>query len=103
YAPHPPYGHQQQAHEVSPHEATHQLRSPLLPPAVRPDPSTAEYTARSSQVPHPDTVTEQRAPAPRSHRRRGTRRPGPPARVAVPVLLLALACYAVGFWALTRV
>ncbi|MGW8717992.1 protein kinase domain-containing protein [Streptomyces althioticus] len=103
YAPNPPYGHQQQAHEVSPHEATHQLRSPLLPPAVRPDPSTAEYTARSSQVPPPDTVTEQRAPAPRSHRRRGTRRPGPPARVAVPVLLLALACYAVGFWALTRI
>ncbi|WP_158698210.1 hypothetical protein [Streptomyces griseorubens] len=48
-------------------------------------------------------MTEQRAPAPRSHRRRGTRRPGPPARVAVPVLLLALACYAVGFWALTRI
>ncbi|MCC9687115.1 serine/threonine-protein kinase [Streptomyces sp. MNU103] len=86
-----------------PYEATHQLRSPLPPPAVRPDPSTAEYTARSSQVPHPDTVTEQRAPSPRSHRRRGTRRPGPPARVAVPVLLLALACYAVGFWALTRI
>nr|WP_203550502.1 hypothetical protein [Actinospica acidiphila] len=48
-------------------------------------------------------MTEQRAPSPRSHRRRGTRRPGPPARVAVPVLLLALACYAVGFWALTRI
>ncbi|MFF5341957.1 protein kinase [Streptomyces althioticus] len=103
YAPHPPYDHQHQAHEVSPHEATHQLRSPLPPPAVRPDPSTVEYTARSSQVPPPDTVTAPRAPAPRSHRRRGTRRPGPPARIAVPVLLLALACYAVGFWALTRI
>jgi serine/threonine-protein kinase len=30
-------------------------------------------------------------------------RPGPPAKVAVPLLLLALACYAVGFWALTRI
>ncbi|MGW4992231.1 protein kinase domain-containing protein [Streptomyces mirabilis] len=30
-------------------------------------------------------------------------RPGPPAKVAVPVLLLALACFAVGFWALTRI
>ncbi|MFE8954179.1 MULTISPECIES: protein kinase [Streptomyces] len=103
YMPHSPYGHQHQAHELSPYEATHQLRSPLPPPAVRADPSTAEYTARSSQVPHPDTVTTQRAPVPRSHRRRGTRRTGPPARVAVPVLLLALACYAVGFWALTRI
>jgi hypothetical protein len=28
------------------------------------------------------------------------RRPGPPAKVAVPVLLIALACFAVGFWAL---
>ncbi|MFD7808017.1 serine/threonine-protein kinase [Streptomyces cellulosae] len=104
YVPHSPYGHQQQAPEVPVYEATHQLRSPLPPPpAVRPEPSTAEYTARSSQVPSPDTVTAQHAPAPRSHRRRGVRRPGPPAQVAVPVLLLALACYAVGFWALTRV
>ncbi|MEV5917700.1 protein kinase [Streptomyces pseudogriseolus] len=103
YVPHPPYGHQRQAPETFPYEATHQLRSPLPPPAVRPKPSTAEYTARSSQVPPPDTVTAQQAPAPRSHRRRGTRKPGPPARVAVSMLLLALACYAVGFWALTRV
>ncbi|MFJ9176877.1 serine/threonine-protein kinase [Streptomyces sp. NPDC102360] len=29
-------------------------------------------------------------------------RPGPPARVTIPVLLLALACFAVGIWALTR-
>ncbi|MFF8628385.1 serine/threonine-protein kinase [Streptomyces werraensis] len=103
YLPRSPYGHQHQVPEVSPSEATHQLRSPQPPPAVRPDPSTAEYTARSSQVPPPDTVTAQHPPAPRSHRRRGIRRPGPPARVAVPVLLLALACYAVGFWALTRI
>ncbi|MEU3603974.1 serine/threonine-protein kinase [Streptomyces sp. NPDC035033] len=31
------------------------------------------------------------------------RRPGPPPKVAVPVLLLALVSLAVGFWALTRV
>ncbi|MFE3683337.1 protein kinase [Streptomyces sp. NPDC059095] len=29
-------------------------------------------------------------------------RPGPPAKVAVPVLLVALVCFAVGIWALTR-
>lgn len=29
--------------------------------------------------------------------------PAHAAKVAVPLLLLALACYAVGFWALTRI
>jgi len=37
------------------------------------------------------------------HGRRAARRPGPPARIAVPVLFLALVCYAVGFWALARI
>ncbi|MYV43636.1 serine/threonine protein kinase, partial [Streptomyces sp. SID1328] len=41
-----------------------------------------------------------RSPGHRAHSRP---RPGPSAKVAVPVLLLALVCYAVGFWALTRV
>ncbi|MDX3362552.1 hypothetical protein [Streptomyces sp. ME02-6978.2a] len=52
----------------------------------------------------PSTVPS--APAARGsvrHGRRAARRPGPPARIAVPVLLLALVCYAVGFWALTRI
>ncbi|MFG3282807.1 serine/threonine-protein kinase [Streptomyces sp. NPDC048111] len=31
------------------------------------------------------------------------RRPGPPVQVVVPVLLVALVCFAVGIWALTRV
>ncbi|MEW2129185.1 serine/threonine-protein kinase [Streptomyces sp. NPDC005435] len=66
---------------------------PALPaeaPTVAPpaEPPTAPYTAQGH-----------RAPAHRPHRRR----PGPPAKVAVPVVLLALACYAVGFWALVRV
>lgn len=99
---------------VSPHDPTHPLRSPLPRPTAHPDASTAEYTARASQVPSPAGAVSQQVPspagavsqhgaaAPRSHRRRG-RRPGPPAKVAVPVLLLALACYAVGFWALTRI
>ncbi|MFJ9148678.1 protein kinase [Streptomyces sp. NPDC102270] len=53
--------------------------------------STASYTAQSPQVPRP---------APRLSR---ARRTGPPAKVAIPLLLLALVCYAVGFWALTQV
>ncbi|MET7574723.1 serine/threonine-protein kinase [Streptomyces sp. NPDC005492] len=62
----------------------------LSSPRPRADPSTASYTAEVPQVPQ--------------HRaRRARRRPGPPARVAIPVLLLALVCYGVGFWALTRV
>lgn len=38
----------------------------------------------------------------RRSRRMARRRPGPPAKVAVPVILLALACFAVGFWALAQ-
>ncbi|MFE1992432.1 serine/threonine-protein kinase [Streptomyces parvulus] len=61
---------------------------PLGPPADAP---TASYTVRSPQAPAQHRATRRR------------RRPGPPAGVAVPLLILALACYAVGFWALTRI
>jgi serine/threonine-protein kinase len=93
---------------VSPYDPTHRLSpaqplppvysGPPLPPAeqYRTEASTASYTARSPQSP-PSGQTPSR------HRARRPSRPGPPARVAIPVLLLALACYAVGFWALTRI
>ncbi|MPY64864.1 serine/threonine-protein kinase [Streptomyces spongiae] len=51
--------------------------------------AAGSHTARPPQVP-------------RRSRRLARRRPGPPAKVAVPVLLLALACFAVGFWALAQ-
>ncbi|MCX3287346.1 protein kinase [Streptomyces sp. NEAU-H22] len=92
---------------VSPYDPTHRLppaqplppvyAGPPLPPAeqYRTDASTASYTAQSPQAPPAgQTPTRHRAER-RSHA-------GPPAKVAVPLLLLALACYAVGFWALTR-
>ncbi|MGQ5634417.1 MULTISPECIES: serine/threonine-protein kinase [unclassified Streptomyces] len=64
---------------------------PVTDPPV--DASTAAYTAQ-------DVPAQGRG----AHRRAArSRRPGPPAGVAIPMLLLALACYAVGFWALTRV
>ncbi|MGV9989619.1 protein kinase domain-containing protein [Streptomyces sp. NPDC003374] len=91
------------------HAPAHALRSPgpRTPPhptgahpaaAVPPraDTVTAAYTAEVPRSPVP-------APAPSRHRAARPRRPGPPARVAVPLLLLALACYAVGFFALTRI
>ncbi|MFD5227757.1 protein kinase [Streptomyces qaidamensis] len=93
---------------VSPYDPTHRLSpaqplppvysGPPVPPTAqyRTDASTASYTARSPQSP-PSGQTPSR------HRARRPSRPGPPARVAIPVLLLALACYAVGFWALTRI
>ncbi|MFJ8788343.1 protein kinase [Streptomyces sp. NPDC102462] len=104
------------------HSPTHALSSPRpqapwsptqapLPP-MRPqrvDASTASYTAQSPQVPHPAQANSPSAPpaprrtARRTHRAHRTRRPGPPAKAALPILLLALACYAVGFWALTRI
>jgi hypothetical protein len=59
--------------------------------------SASPYAARSPQVP----LAPQAVPQHRARRRR--RRPGPPAKVAIPVLFLALACYAVGFWALFRI
>ncbi|WP_405734511.1 serine/threonine protein kinase [Streptomyces sp. NBC_00028] len=105
---------QQPAHPapIAPHDPTHALSSPrthpappLAPPVTptptlprqRADASTASYTAQVPQVP---------PPAQKTSRRRGSRarrRPGPPAKVAFPLLLLALLCYAVGFWALTRI
>ncbi|MFE7174691.1 serine/threonine-protein kinase [Streptomyces sp. NPDC057616] len=110
----PHQGDHQQPAYVSPHDPTHVLPSPqshaplysahaMNPaPHLRADASTASYTAQVPQVPPPvqEISTE---PTRRNHRARPARRPGPPPKVAIPLLLLALACYAVGFWALTRI
>ncbi|MEV8594382.1 protein kinase [Streptomyces sp. NPDC052012] len=102
-APHPAAAH---SAYVSPHDPTHPLRSPLPHPPAYPvsarlqpaETSTAEYTAEAPQVPPPgESISRRRATTHRRSRR------GPQAKVAVPLLLLALACYAVGFWALTQI
>lgn len=106
-------GAQHQPAHVSPDDPTHVLPSPrpqappyptrplASPPLHRADASTASYTAQVPQVPPPaQEVSRHRAGR---GARRARRRPGPPAKVVVPLLLLALACYAVGFWALTRI
>ncbi|MEU6462466.1 serine/threonine-protein kinase [Streptomyces sp. NPDC046976] len=79
----------QQAHPAPPHPG---------------DSVTAAYTTPAPQTPQTPPVSPPVASrAPATHGRRARRRPGPPAKAVVPILLLALACYAVGFWALTRV
>ncbi|MFF4208845.1 protein kinase [Streptomyces sp. NPDC001796] len=71
--------------------------APVTAPAV-----AGRHPLQDHAVPSPHAPTQSQRVA-RHGRRAATRRPGPPAKVAVPVLLLALLCYAVGFWALLRI
>ncbi|MFB6548965.1 protein kinase [Streptomyces sp. NPDC056405] len=102
-APGPPQTHAQTPDFPGSPQYRHPYAPPLPAQALAPTPQqradvpTASYTAQSPRSRPP----AQASPQHRASRRR--RRPGPPARVAVPLLLLALACYAVGFWALTRI
>ncbi|MFJ5077212.1 serine/threonine-protein kinase [Streptomyces sp. NPDC088553] len=126
----PPQPHYRPQHPVTP--ATAPLAAPAAAPAPLPGPSetgsfhlpppvghptpsfdpapisampygqapTHPYTARPGQVPAwppaaAGAPAAPSAPAP-------VRRPGPPPKVTIPVLLLALVCFAVGFWALAQ-
>ncbi|PKV86726.1 serine/threonine-protein kinase [Streptomyces sp. TLI_146] len=85
---------------------------PPYPPSYTPTPVTKRYTGQSAQVPTPappvsapvhspaHTPVHSPTPPPPAARHK---RPGPPPKVTVPVLLLALLCFAVGFWALSQV
>ncbi|MEV0846070.1 serine/threonine-protein kinase [Streptomyces sp. NPDC049954] len=87
---------------------------PHLPPeGIASAPAPAEET--TSDAPLPPSVptrpyTVQGAPQyqvmpplqPSAPVHRRARRPGPPAKVAIPVLLLALVCFATGAWALVQ-
>ncbi len=76
------------------------------PPHTGPVQPLAATTTVQQQVSAPGVSTARSPNVPRHSRRKpkraARRRPGPPAEVAVPVLLLALACFAVGFWALAQ-
>ncbi|MBV7698874.1 serine/threonine-protein kinase [Streptomyces sp. TRM70350] len=119
YPQHPQHSQDPQNSQHSPQPpqpsfASHQPQAPLYPtspPAQatpvmpqRADVSTASYTAQDPQVP-PSAPPISRPPAGQHRRtgRRSTRRPGPPAKVVIPLLLLALICYTAGFWALTHI
>ncbi|MFE9996073.1 protein kinase domain-containing protein [Streptomyces avermitilis] len=86
--------------------------APHLEPTRVPSPRPSAAPAASVQHHAYASAGAHTAPAAQVHtrpqsisrrRRRRPKRPGPPAKVAVPVLLLALACFAVGFWALAQI
>ncbi|MGV9242311.1 protein kinase domain-containing protein [Streptomyces sp. NPDC003710] len=80
------------------HEPTYvSVSGPPTAPAV-----AARQAAYANTVASPHAPTRPQRSG-RHGRRAAVRRAGPPAKVAVPVLLLALVCFAVGFWALTRI
>ncbi|MFH8293569.1 protein kinase [Streptomyces sp. NPDC018059] len=84
---------------TAPTPAVHEPVRTVTSGAQRPHAPTYPYTAHAAQVPHQNPAIPQprvqASPAPQ-------RRPGPPAKVAVPILFVALACLTVGLWALTR-
>ncbi|MGW3493243.1 serine/threonine-protein kinase [Streptomyces sp. NPDC001020] len=90
----------------APTAASHPSRhDPARMPSAGPPTAPAAAVQRSAHaaaVPSPQAHTRPQETA-RHRRRPVARRPGPPAKLAVPVLLLALACFAVGFWALARI
>ncbi|MFC9247825.1 serine/threonine protein kinase [Streptomyces sp. NPDC057136] len=97
-APHSPL----QPHTGSPFPAAAPDLAQAPTTAVQHDPSpTRAYTAQRPQVPHPAAPV---SPAASPHHGAPARqtRPGPPPKVAIPVLLVALLCFAVGIWALTQ-
>ncbi|MFJ6611510.1 serine/threonine protein kinase [Streptomyces sp. NPDC091289] len=61
--------------------------------------STRAYTAQQQHPPVPAPPVQHAAPHVPARRTR----PGPPPKVAVPVLVVALICFAVGIWALTQI
>ncbi|MFD4630823.1 serine/threonine-protein kinase [Streptomyces sp. NPDC058284] len=93
-APPPPPAPQDPAQ--APTSSAH--RDPALAPAPA-LPSTYRYTAQAVQVPplnHPISRPHTAArPGP-------SERFGPPAKVAIPMLFVALTCLTVGFWALAQ-
>ncbi|MEV5593402.1 protein kinase [Streptomyces sp. NPDC052496] len=74
---------------------------PTLPPARSLGPTPAEPPATRPYTPgHPQPLPPAGRTAARRHRAVPQRRPGPPPKVAVPVIVVALLCIAFGVWAL---
>ncbi|MCH0538757.1 protein kinase [Streptomyces sp. MUM 203J] len=96
-------------HRPAPQPAPALSQPPTQPEGVAADAATATAHVRGAyqQPPQPYALQPYQAPA---HPQPATppatavpaKRPGPPRAVAIPVLLVALTCLAVGFWALTQ-
>ncbi|MER5304107.1 protein kinase [Streptomyces lasiicapitis] len=93
------------AHATAPAAAQHAY-APTSPYTAEPD----QVPAHGESIPGPlPGLLPELQPRARPQRRHAagsaarSPRPGPPAKVALPMLLAALACFAVGFWALTRI
>ncbi|MEU6990819.1 serine/threonine-protein kinase [Streptomyces sp. NPDC046465] len=86
-------------HVPAPHRTAPVPTATPVPTAAPtpPDPAQAVTSAAHRAPPSTDRYTAQAAQAAQV-----PKRPGPPAKVAVPLLLLALTCLAVGIWALTQ-
>lgn len=67
-------------------------------PAAAPAPAASPAAYGYPHAPYGATVPQQTAPHGAT-----ARKPGPPAKVAVPILVVALICLAVGIWAMTGV
>ncbi|MEV0441993.1 protein kinase [Streptomyces spectabilis] len=93
YAPTSPYT----AHPAQVPTPSSPIPGSLTQVEALPRPQETESEAKASRTGKPS-----RPRAPRSHAARPPRT-GPPAKVALPMLLAALACFAVGFWALSRI
>ncbi|WP_069813577.1 serine/threonine-protein kinase [Streptomyces sp. TP-A0874] len=74
---------------------------PQQPPAPAPVAGPGGYPPGRPRPTEPPTPGPYGPTAMTGARGSTERRPGPPARVVVPVLLLALVCFAIGVWALT--
>lgn len=87
------------------------VHPPMSPSPTAPDPSQALTAQVPHDLPHTRRYTAQRPGVPTQYPQPPTppaatplmrKRPGPPPKVTIPVLLLALICFTVGFWALAQ-
>ncbi|WP_267243579.1 serine/threonine-protein kinase [Streptomyces sp. PR69] len=74
--------------------------APEPPPPPPPPASTPPSAPAPAPAPTAATTLPYTTRGPRHSRR--TRRPGPPPAIAVPVVIVALLCFALGFWALAQ-
>ncbi|MGW7073241.1 protein kinase domain-containing protein [Streptomyces sp. NPDC054855] len=85
------------------HPAAHPAQHPTPHPAYEFSPSVMAPEHHASAPTYPYTAQAPQVPLQRRPVAHRQKRPGPPAKVAIPMLLAALACFAVGIWALTQI